>query len=207
MKLFLILALLPLALLQTQTDTRDRSGLEVVKIELKQKYIDPEEYSQIIRNETLKVKAVPREPGKDLLERKAELRSMSDMHSPDPVKVNVLQAQMKNATSQPIIKFVWAYQIATDQRDAPDRQFLCNVHIAPGQTKGVEVILRITPRVVNASSAGHKPALPKPSLQNIIINQIQFADGTTWQRPDWNGTILLTREGIQNLGNGKCTAL
>ncbi len=207
MKLLVILTLIPLVLLQTQTDVQDRSGLEVVKIDLKQKYIDPEEYSQIIRNQTLSAKAAPRTPGEDLLERKAELRSMSSMHSPDPVKVNLFQAQMRNATSKPISKFVWAYQVAADQRDAPDQQFLCNVSIVSGQTKGVEVIPRITPRVVDVSAAGAKPVLPKPSLKDIIINQIQFADGTTWQRPDWNGTILLTREGIQKLGSGKCTAL
>jgi hypothetical protein len=206
-KLLVILTLIPLVLLQTQTDVQDRSGLEVVKIDLKQKYIDPEEYSQIIRNQTLSAKAAPRTPGEDLLERKAELRSMSSMHSPDPVKVNLFQAQMRNATSKPISKFVWAYQVAADQRDAPDQQFLCNVSIVSGQTKGVEVIPRITPRVVDVSAAGAKPVLPKPSLKDIIINQIQFADGTTWQRPDWNGTILLTREGIQKLGSGKCTAL
>ena len=207
MKLLLIIALAALILQPAQTDVENRSGLEVVKIELKQKYIDPEQYSQIMSTQTLGPKAVPSKPGEDMVQRRVELRNMSNMHSPDPVKVNYLLAQMKNATPKPISKFVWAYQMATDQPDALDQQFLCNVQIVPGQTKGVEVIPRVIQRVVDASAAGAKPVLPKPTLKDIIINQIQFADGTTWQRPDWNGTILLTREGIQKLGSGKCSAL
>lgn len=206
MKLSVILLLLAPALQQTQPVSQDLSGLEVVKIELKEKYVASEEY-EIIQNQTLRTRGVPLRPAEDLARRRIELRALSKIHSPDPVKVNYLQAQLKNIGANAILKFVLTYQMAVDEPGTPDQQFLCNVQVATGQTKTIDLIPRLIAHVVDTSGSGSKPVLAKPLVKEIIIDQIQFADGTTWQRPDWDKTSLLTPKGTQKLGKGKCMGL
>jgi hypothetical protein len=46
----------------------------------------------------------------------------------------------------------------------------------------------------------------KPTIKDVIINQIQFADGTKWERPNWNPLVLATM-GARSVGKGKCGAL
>jgi hypothetical protein len=121
------------------------------------------------------------------------------------------RAKIKNDRSRAVTSFVWAYRLpqsSTDPQDAPDQEYLCNVRIEPGETKRIKVVSPIPrTRVVNASASGTPPASQQPSLQDTIINQVKFGDGDTWQRSDWNGTILLTRAAVRKLGKGKCIAL
>lgn len=142
----------------------------------------------------------------DLERRKETLRTDANMRDQYPsrwIPVFVFQAEMRNTTAKPITKFVWAYHIA----DSPDQQYLCNVRIEPGQSKLVKVISPVPhPRVVAVTALGTLPAKISPSANDMLIDQIQFADNSEWRNPSWNA-IILSRQGARKLGKGKCIAL
>ena len=79
--------------------------------------------------------------------------------------------------------------------------------IAEGETKVVTVVSPVRlPRVIDVSTISPPPKPHEPTLKDMIINQIQFADNDKWQRPDWN-PVVLSRQGARKLGKGKCIAL
>jgi hypothetical protein len=126
------------------------------------------------------------------------------------VNVYVLRAKMKNTSSKPIARFVWAYQLPDSSPNATDaayEEYLCNVRIEPGETKTVKVTSPIPrSKTIDVSAASTPPTPHEPTLKDMIINQIQFADNDKWQRPDWN-SVVLSRQGARKLGEGKCIAL
>ena len=121
----------------------------------------------------------------------------------------IFKAQVRNTTSKAINSFVWEYhppESYIGPQEIPDFQYLCNVAMAPGQTKFVQVVSRIPrPRVVDASSPS-PPGQHQPALDDLIINQIQFADNDKWQRADWNA-LVMTHLGARKVGKGKCIQL
>ncbi len=62
-------------------------------------------------------------------------------------------------------------------------------------------------RVVKASDSGALPVALVPELKDLIIKQVQFADGTSWEHPKWDSIVLLTRQGIKKRRKGKCGVL
>jgi hypothetical protein len=117
---------------------------------------------------------------------------------------------MKNVSSQLVTGFVRAYHLpkfSPGTQDISDKQYLCNVRIETGETKLVNVVSPI-PRfkVIDASAVSRPPAPHEPTLKDMIINQIQFADNDKWQRADWN-SVILSRQGARKLVKGKCIAL
>ena len=96
---------------------------------------------------------------------------------------------------------------STSPDHRPDQEYLCNVRIAAGETKIVTggfscAATQLTLR----STIKHHPNCHEPTLKDMIINQIQFADNDKWQRPDWN-SVVLSRQGARKLDKGKCIAL
>ena len=63
------------------------------------------------------------------------------------------------------------------------RQFLCGVDIKPGKGKELEGFSRFGPSdVVDVKTldAG------TPFKESVLINRIEYTDGTIWQRKAWN---------------------
>ena len=227
MKALIALTLLAFALPQTPTNVKDTSRLEVTQFSYKRKMIERERLvSEVVSYQPpvldkSTIKLPDRSPDnnnpllttqKDTSQRKADLESLGTRAAattgvPAPKElVFVFEAQMRNNSSKPITRFAWAYRWSANSQDFPDQEYLCSVAIKAGETKPVKLISPIPrPRVVYAS--GTPPALYQPALQNMIVNKVEFADGTTWQRADWNGMILLTRVGARKLKSGKCLAL
>jgi hypothetical protein len=223
MKTPIALMLLTLALPQTPTNVPDGSGLEIVQFSSKEKLVEPEgsrmvsNEPPVLNNGTLMLPGVSKNEKAVVATHRDTSQRMSDLFSLGgssgggwgvPGLAYAFQAQMRNYSSKPITRFVWAYRPSTITQTMRDQEYLCNVLIEAGDTRRVKVTSPVPmSRVVNASASGPPPARVKPALQDLIINQVQFADGTIWQRSDWIGTIHLTRSGARNLKRGKCIAL
>jgi hypothetical protein len=167
-KALIALTLLTLAFPQTPPKVQDTSGLEITQFSYKTKLIERESLvSQVVsmqppvlnpstmrqgsKNEN-SVSTVQRDTSQRMGDMDT-LRIRSGASFPQMlVPVFAFQAQMRNYSSNPITRFVWAYRSSANPPDFVD------------------------------------------------------PDSTTWQRPDWIGTILLTRAGARNL-RGKCIAL
>jgi hypothetical protein len=211
---FLALTLLGLAISQTQTVPKDKSGLEVVEFRFKEKFIETEFPRRMVSNRPPVLNPNPNDPPSGTSQMSDAVRDTFRKSLPSPsnrVKIYSFQALMKNDSSRPIISFVWAYRLpqasSTNQHDASDQEYLCNVRIEPGETKVIKVRSPI-PRhkVVDATAAGTPPASHQPSINDMIINRVRFADDSTWQRPAWN-PVIVSRLGARKLDKGKCVAL
>jgi hypothetical protein len=116
------------------------------------------------------------------------------------------KAEIKNISEKNITMFEWAYRASAALQFTQDEQFLCRVVLKPGEIRKISALSRAPGQsVVNVSGgAANKPA--RPTIEDIIINRIEFADGTTWQRPEWDSIILATRA-AQTVPKGKCGPL
>jgi len=129
---------------------------------------------------------------------------------PDPTRLfYVFTAQMRNDSAKSITRIVWAYRVShhPQMEDIADTEFLCSTKIEPGRSLEINSVSRL-PRVmvVDVSAQGTEIDVPKPSINDFVIKQVQFSDGTTWQQPDWD-SVILTRRGALNLKKGKCITL
>lgn len=149
-------------------------------------------------------------PARDLRERMRDLRQLSrpPRNRPWRVRMFLFRAKVKNETSKRITRFVWSYQPAPGPPELPGKEYLCNSQIEPNVLKAVKVISPIPRRrVVSSTNPGQSEEPLTPAVQDLRIKYVEFEDGSTWRHPDWNSTILLTREAIRKLGKDKCTTL
>jgi hypothetical protein len=94
------------------------------------------------------------------------------------------RAKMKNNSDKRIEIIFWEYQFSDSHN--PDtitrRQFLCAVNIAPNKEKELMGFRRLGPSdIVDASSAALKPSIQ----ESVLINRVEYDDGSIWQRKDW----------------------
>jgi hypothetical protein len=229
MKSFSSLLLLSVALLQAPALPQKGPGLQILSLEVTEAVVTQEEWR---RSMGVSNKAPELHPNLGRGDSEREATDPADVVSQKEVRQNMDQrqidlrkstqpiptrtrsypayesmAQMKNDTSASIVGFVWAYKSSPELPYDHDQEFLCNVEIRPGATKFVKAISRRpTQRVVSVSASGTNTALPKPALKDMVINKVEFADGSTWQRPDWN-PLILSRQGARKIGKGKCIVL
>lgn len=222
MKLSLAFALVMLAgMSQAQIGTQERSDLVVLKFSCR-KY---ETGGRMIRsvqepdppmNEPISINPAPRsnEPQelknrRDMQERRADMRAaeINASLSKQPVsgsKLYVYRLQVKNASTKLVKSFAWEYQPSSEP-DPLDRQFFCSIKTKPNESKELELFSPLAPsRVVDASKAGDKSA--KSSDAKVIINKIEYMDGTVWQRPGWNPKTF-PDDAVQKVASGKCIGL
>lgn len=224
MKTLLILVLVSLPLTQTpQTPL----GLEVLSLNVKEKVVNPQ--VDLMAESDLPSSVTRPNPNTgrpnnrnesetERIERQTNLR-VQNMHALEAAKKETetgrasalklyeSEAEIKNGSSKPIARFVWAFRASESLQFEHDLEFLCETKLAVGETKRVKVVsLYPNQKVLKVASSG-APAVPvKPALKDIIINHIEFADGTKWDRPNWNPLVLATI-GARNVGKGKCGAL
>ena len=230
MKILFTVVLISVALSQAQPAPPQEPGLQVLNLEVKRESLREDDWRlSMVSSKPSGIHptlgrgdrdatdspnvATLKETRQDTAKRMQDLETISNKRDESRfqmVPVYVFETQMKNTTSRAIIKFVWAYHLpesssAADER--ADQQYLCNVRIEAGETKLVKVISPVRhPRVVDVSAASTPSAWHEPAVNDMIINQIQFADHDKWQRSGWN-SIVLTRVGAKKLGKGKCIAL
>jgi hypothetical protein len=65
------------------------------------------------------------------------------------------------------------------------RQFLCGVNIRPGKEKELQVFSVAGPsEVISAASLADRSG--NLFEEKVVINRVEYADGSIWQRRDWN---------------------
>ena len=229
MKVLFALALFSLTSLQTGAFAQNPSGLEIVHFDYKVKIVEVDRYSpRVVSERPPIIKPDPsanrgqdrNQPdlitiSNDKAQREKDLRALTAMRSElpyGPIKRTYWDwnAEIRNNNPKSVTRFVWTYhrpQASPDLQDAVDQEYLCSIRIEPGETKLARVLSQIPhSSVVSASNSGTPPAELKPSLKDMVINRVEFSDGTTWQRSNWN-PIILSRQGAKKLGKGKCIAL
>jgi hypothetical protein len=106
---------------------------------------------------------------------------MGDSYYQKPIDLFRYRVNLKNTGMKIVKTVVWDYQASdTDEfNDAVHRQFRCTAKMKPNQNQRFEGYSVLPPtRVVRAAGA-------KSFSERVILNRIEYADGTSWQRADW----------------------
>ncbi len=104
-----------------------------------------------------------------------------------PSDVYEYRAKVRNDFKQPVEVVFWEYQFAEAANpDGPSRrQLLCGVSIKPGKER--EVVSFSVSGPSSVVSAGSLASESGPSYgEKVVVNRVEYADGTIWQRKDWN---------------------
>lgn len=218
MKVILTFALIALtATLQTQTSTEAGPDLVVLKSSWS-KYVtssglirpveaDPAPGPVVINRAPIRESDYQR-PAAAPGERHAEMAALerdAALSTNRRSNFYVYRIQVRNAGTKLIRGFVWASEDPGGATESPARQFLCTVKTKPNETKALEVVSTLAPSpVVDVSKAGDKTE--KSNVLSAVINQIEYDDGSVWQRPGWNSSIL-SQAANRKSNSGKCVRL
>jgi len=131
-----------------------------------------------------------RDPNQDTIDgRSAALeRSVQESRVRQPKTIDAYSYKIKvqNPTSQAVDILFWEYQFIdrSDPQNVTRRQFLCVANLKAGQQKEIQALSLNGPTdVVNIESLSNNAA--NPFGEKIVINRIEYGDGSIWQRKDW----------------------
>jgi hypothetical protein len=145
----------------------------------------------IERNRRVNDPAGVRDPNADTIDaRSAALeKSVQQARTPQAKSVDgyAYRAKIQNASKKVIEVLFWEYQfIDPSNAGAVVRhQFLCGVNIKPDKEKELQAFSLSGPSdVVSALSLGNKSGIR--FQERVVINRVEYSDGTIWQRRGWN---------------------
>lgn len=143
------------------------------------------------RNGRINDPAGARDPNEGTLDtRSAALeKAVQDARTPSPKLVDGFAYQVKvhNPTTKAIAAVFWEYQFFDSSTPAnlTRRQFVCDVNVKPDKDKELQAFGLLGPSdVVSVQTLANSPA--SVARENVVINRIEYKDGSYWQRKDWN---------------------
>jgi hypothetical protein len=130
-----------------------------------------------------------RDPNLDTIDgRSAALeKAVQESRAAKPVDGFAYRVKVRNATAKPIEVIFWEYQFKESATAAPllRRQFLCGVAVKSGKDKELQAFSLSGPQdVVSVNILAQKSG--SAGAEQAVINRVEFADGSIWQRKDWN---------------------
>ena len=138
---------------------------------------------------------------RDMNERRVEMSmTVAAAKSPQPKELYqyLIQLEVKNVGTNVIKSMVWEYQPSAKAADYELRQYVCAFKAKPSESKKFQLVSEYNPvKVIEADVETGKPKDGK-----VVINRIEYADGSVWKRKGWS--VLIPSETIAGLGNGKC---
>lgn len=130
-----------------------------------------------------------RDPNTDTLDgRSAALeKSVAESRSgkAKPMDGYAYRIKVQNASTKAVEVVFWEYQFQdpANPSNVARRQFLCGVNIPAGKSKDLEGFSLSGPSdVVDVKTLDSGAAFK----ENVVINRLEFSDGTIWQRTAWN---------------------
>jgi hypothetical protein len=142
---------------------------------------------------------------RDMQERRAEMQATeinAALSKQKTTTVYFYHLEIRNAGEKIVKSFAWSYQPG-EIPDPSDRQFYCVVNAKPNANKNFDLFTPLSPsRIIDARKKGQE----KDERARVVINQIEYSDGTVWKRQAWNPKTF-SREDTEKVGIGKCIGL
>lgn len=141
------------------------------------------------KQKRINASAGERDPNADTLDgRSAALdRIVEASREAQPVDGFTYLVKVQNASGKLIQTIFWEYQFreTASPANVTRRQFLCSARINPDKGKDLQVFSLSGPsEVVNVKSLAKASA--DQFKEGVVINRVEYSDGTFWQRRDWN---------------------
>lgn len=154
------------------------------------------------RNARINDPAGVRDPNADTLDTRSAAMDKNVQESRNPQAKSVdgflYKVKLQNATARVVEIIFWEYQFvdSSDPNISARRQFLCGVNVQPEKSIGLEGFSLSGPtEVVSVGTLSNKSE--KPLNEKVLINRVEFADGTIWQRRGWSfQEVKLTYERV-----------
>ena len=202
--LFLILFNL-LALVQTQTPANDEASPMTVTsykwsrarqkldaapadVNIPARAVIPQNKS-FARNARINEPRGARDPNQDTVDGRSEAleRNVQEARAnkSQPRDGFAYRIKVKNSSTKVVEILFWEYQFneAENPNILARRQFLCGVNIRPDKEKDLEGFSLSRPSdVVSVSALADKTRFK----ENVVINRIEYSDGSIWQRKGWH---------------------
>lgn len=135
---------------------------------------------------------------RDMQERRAEMMSTERNATQANARKQdyyFLRLEVKNAGPNTIKSMVWEYQPSAETAEYDLRQYVCTMKAKPKESKTFELLSPVAPvKVISADK--------KSQDGKVVINRIEYADGSVWKRKGWS--VLIPAEMTDQMGNGKC---
>lgn len=132
-----------------------------------------------------------RDPNEDTIDARSDAmeKIVQESRTPKGKAVDNFEylVKVQNGSRKVIEILFWEYQFIdrTNPENVMRRQFLCGVNIKPSKEKELQTFSFSGPSEV--VSAGNLANAPDNVFQEkVLINRVEYADGSTWQRKDWN---------------------
>ena len=160
-------------------------------------------------NEPVGIKPPPRnnEPQeltnrRDMNERRADMAAARNAAQSNPPRQDqyLLHLEIKNVGASIIKSIVWEYQPSSQTANYDLRQYVCTMKAKPKDSKTFELLSPYNP--VKVVQADAKTGQPKDG--KVVINRIEYADGSIWKRKGWS--VIIPSDMTDKMGNGKCLA-
>lgn len=103
------------------------------------------------------------------------------------------KVKVQNASKKviEIVFFEYQFTEAASPGNMTRRQFLCGVNIKPDKEKELLAFSLNGPRdVISVESLSNKDG--NLFQEKVVINRVEYADGSIWQRRDWNFAEIKT---------------
>ena len=152
-------------------DSRSRQGMNSNKADTRSR--------EAVYREEIRNRNSIENRSRDMLE--LERSVMGEAYNQKPIDLFRYRVNLKNTGIKLVKAVVWDYQAsATDEFNDPvHRQFRCTTKMKPNHSERFEGFSTLPPtRVITASGT-------KSFSERVILNRIEYADGTSWQRAEW----------------------
>ena len=139
---------------------------------------------------------------RDQASRRIDLRTMEKkavLSAEKPVDNYQLRLELKNTGANVVSGLIWEFRPTAGPDDYQPKQYLCALQVKPKEKKTLEIWTPYLPVKVTSADE-RKDALKDGTL---IINQIQYADGSVWKKRGWN--YRLPADSLKRLSEGQCS--
>lgn len=132
-----------------------------------------------------------RDPNQDTVDgRSAAIeKNVQESRTPQSKPVDAFSYKVKfhNTSAQGVDILFWEYQFIDKATPSTvtRRQFLCAANMKPGKEKELVAFSLGGPsEVINVETLAKNA--DKPFDEKVVVNRVEYADGSIWQRKDWN---------------------
>lgn len=187
--------------LALQQVEREQPDLLVVKFS----WAKEKQNSRMIRGDAKGsggVTSTPTAGNRALSSRGTDLRTMEKTAAKTaekPVDNYQLRLEVKNTGANVVKGLVWEFRPTAGPADYQPKRYLCALQVKPKDKKVLEVWTPYAP--VKVISAEERSDARKDG--EVIINQIEYVDGSVWKKPGWN--YRLPADSISKLSEGACS--
>lgn len=131
-----------------------------------------------------------RDPNADTLDARSAAmdKAVRDARAPAvEVEGYAYRVKVQNAGRKEVEVIYWEYQFeeTANPSNLTRRQFLCGVQLKGGKEKELQAFGGSGP-AGSVSAESLAGGAENPFAERVRINRVEYADGSIWQRKDWN---------------------